>query len=131
MIDIPAECRRIFAEASISTAAIDGRVSPALAFEGATVLGFVVIFRDPATLLQQWRSDVESLISSHQFGLRRAQLKAWNAYVILLAQAPATYAEQVALSAIEEDLTGMRKLASGGIADIDSLREALVPLLPI
>src|SRR5208282_618276 len=52
-------------------------------------------------------------------------------YVILLAQAPANYAEQVALSAIEEDLTGTRKLASAGVEDTESLRKGLIPLLPI
>jgi hypothetical protein len=64
-------------------------------------------------------------------GFRRAQAKAWNAYSVFLATDPANYGEMVALNAIEEDLTGTRKIARAGIGDIEQLRAALLPMLPI
>lgn len=130
MIDIVSECPRLFAEADITTspAALD---LPALSFEGATILGFLLAYRDAAELLARWRQDTGVLIAAHQFGLRRAREKAWNTYLILLAGGAPHYAEQVALSAIEEDLSGTRKIARAGIVDLDSLRSALLSLLPI
>ncbi len=130
MIDIIAECPHLLAEADIaaSPAAAD---RPALIFEGATVLGFLLAYPDAAALLAGWRQDAGALVTAHQFGLRRAQAKAWNTYVILLAGGAPAYGEQVALSAIEEDLGGTRKIARGGIIDLDGLRSTLLPLLPI
>jgi hypothetical protein len=37
----------------------------------------------------------------------------------------------VALNVIEEDLTGTWKIARAGIGDVEQLRAALLPLLPI
>jgi hypothetical protein len=50
---------------------------------------------------------------------------------VFLGEAEANYGERVALSSIEENLTGTRKLARAGISDSESLRAALLPLLPI
>jgi len=82
-------------------------------------------------LLQRWRADDSALISQHQLSLRRAQAKAWNAYTVCLAVNAASFGELVALNAIEEDLTGTRKIARAGIGDLEELRAALLPLLPI
>lgn len=130
MIDILAECPRLLAEAGIGSMPVSsGR--PALVFEGATVLGFVLVYPDPQALIAGWKFDGDALVSAYQFGLRRAQTKAWNTYLILLAARSPTYGERVALSAIEEDLSGTRKIAQGGVVDVDILRQALLPLLPI
>lgn len=130
MIDILAECPRLLAEAGICSVPVQSGHS-ALVFEGATVLGFVLVYPDPEALIAGWKSDGDALVSAFQFGLRRAQTKAWNTYLILLAERSTTYSERVALSAIEEDLSGTRKIARGGVTDIDNLRQALLPLLPI
>jgi hypothetical protein len=71
------------------------------------------------------------LVAENQLGLRRAQSKAWNTYTVFLAVAKANYGQRVALSSIEEDLAGTRKLARAGISDSEDLRAALLPLLPI
>jgi hypothetical protein len=131
VIDIAAECHRLLGEAGITTSDLRGSGRRALAFEGGTVLGFALIYQNVDELRQQWRADSDSLIAAHQLALRRAQAKAWNTYLILLAHETASYAAQVALSAIEEDLTGTRKVARGGIVSADALRIALLPLLPI
>lgn len=130
MINIVAECPHLFVEAEIATSLVAAD-HPALAFEGATVLGFLLAYPDAAVLLACWQRDAGALVAAHQFGLRRAQAKAWNTYMVLLAAGAPTYGEQVALSAIEEDLGGTRKIARGGIVTLDSLRSALLPLLPI
>jgi hypothetical protein len=132
MIDLLGEAQRLLNGSDIATTIVE--IPPdrkALAFESVTVLGFVLAYPDPATLLQRWRADDSALISQHQLSLRRAQAKAWNAYTIVLAADAASYGELVALNAIEEDLTGTRKIARADIGDIEQLRAALLPLLPI
>jgi len=61
--------------------------------------------------------------------LRSAGDKAWNLYVVLLADEPGTFGQRIALCDIEENLVGTRKIARAGVADSDSLRNALLPLL--
>lgn len=103
----------------------------ALAFEDATVLGFIFSYDDVSSLMLEWSVDADKAISTYQFGLRKASLKAWNAYIILLASGAADYAQTVSLGAIEEDLAGTRKIARAGVNDIADLHAALLPLLPL
>ena len=131
MIDLLDETQRLLTGLGLATRVTEAPHARALAFENATVLGFVITYGSPASLLASWRADDAALISEHQLGFRRAQAKAWNAYSIFLASDPANYGETVALNAIEEDLTGTRKIARAGIGDIEQLRAALLPLLPI
>jgi hypothetical protein len=131
MIDLLEESERLLKSAAISTHRIETIPGGALAFEGTTVLGFVVAYEDCSQLIERWSPDAKALVMENQFSLRRAQEKAWNAYMVFLAVAGANYGDRVALSAIEEDLTGTRKLARAGISDTEGLRTALLPLLPI
>lgn len=131
MIDLLDECERLLSGLDISTSFIETPHAKALAFEGVTVLGFIIAYASPTFLLENWRADNAALISEFELGLRRAQAKAWNAYSVFIAADPANYGDTVALNAIEEDLTGTRKLARAGIGDIEQLRAALLPLLPI
>jgi AAA domain len=96
-----------------------------------TALGFIIPYPGAASLLESWSADAAALISEHQLSFRRAQAKAWNAYTIFLTAASANYGELVALNVIEEDLTGTWKIARAGIGDVEQLRAALLPLLPI
>lgn len=104
---------------------------PALAFENSTVVGFLFAYETARDLLDIWAENADAAISANQFGLRRAGQKAWNAYLILLAAGEADYAESVALSALEEDLTGTRKIARAGVKEIADARAALLSLLPL
>ena len=121
MIDLIEESERLLRTAALSTHLIETSRGTALAFEGTTILGFVMSYRECAELIEQWSADASALVAENQLSLRRAQDKAWNTYTVLLAAAEAGYGQRVALSAIEEDLTGTRK----------RLRAALLPLLPI
>jgi hypothetical protein len=131
VIDLLEESERLLQSAGMSTHLIDTTRGKALAFESETVLGFLVAYADCGQLIERWSADTEALVTENQLGLRRAQSKAWNAYTVFLGTAEANYGERVALSSIEEDLTGTRKLARAGISDSEALRAALLPLLPI
>lgn len=102
-----------------------------LMFENDSILGFVVGFPDASTLLEQWQSTSQRVLRSQQLALRRAERKAWNAYLVLLAEAPGDFGQNVMLGAIEEDLVGTRKIAWAGITDAEHVRDALLPLLAI
>ena len=130
MIDIIGTSSALLQETGFSTrrATADRDI---LLFENALVLGFLIAYPDPATLLGKWVEDSSRVISANQFSLRRAGEKAWNAYVILLAAADGDYAQATATAAIEEDLTGTRKIVRCGIKDTDDVRAALLPLLPL
>jgi hypothetical protein len=118
-------------EAGYSVAALDEPSVKYLTFEGNTVLGFVLEYPDTRSLIANWRSHSQQVLKAAQFGLRRAEGKSWNAYLILLAAEPADYGASAMLSAIEEDLTGTRKIARAGIGDEEDARGALLPLLAI
>ena len=123
------DSERLLSEAGLATAVTGG--GAVLSFEGETVLGFVIAYETPGNLLEQWQPDVQRVVAENQLGLRRAQLKAWNTYVILLSAAEASYPELVAMTSIEEDLTGARKIVRGGVSSPDSLQAALIALLPL
>jgi hypothetical protein len=131
MIDLLEESRRLLNASNILTNVIDTARGKGLAFEGVTALGFIIPYPGAASLLESWSADAAALISEHQLSFRRAQAKAWNVYTVFLAADSANYGELVALNGIEEDLTGMRKIARAGIGDVEQLRAALLPLLPI
>lgn len=123
------EAQRLLSEAGLATdMPDDGAV---LSFEGETVLGFVVAYETPAELLDRWKADVAEIVGRNQVGLRRAQRKTWNAYVVLLASGAASYPQTVAMAAVEEDLTGARKIARGKASDPEALQSALIALLPL
>ena len=108
---------------------LDG--TPARAFENDTLLGFVFAYDTAGELIARWRSDTDGIVKQRQFQLRAAGIKAWNTYVLLLAYKRAGYAEAVALSSIEEDLAGLRKIARAGCMHASDVLRALLPLMPL
>src|SRR3546814_16237775 len=81
--------------------------------------------------MESWSKDSDQAISTYQFGLRRSGTKAWNTYLVLLTPESADYAKAVSLGAIEEDLSGPRKIARAGIQNPADLSDARPPLLPL
>ncbi|RYD68595.1 MAG: hypothetical protein EOP58_00090 [Sphingomonadales bacterium] len=116
-------------EAGYSVAALTEADIRYLAFEGDTVLGFVLAFDDADVLIERWHQDSQRVLKASQFGLRRAETKSWNAYVVLLTDGPSDYASTIRLGTVEEDLTGTRKIARAGVVSDDDMRGALLPLL--
>lgn len=129
MTDILNKSAEVLAGAHFSTreTSVDDR--PALLFEDTTVVGFLLAFENPRDLVKYWAEATDHVVKHHQVGLRRAGRKAWNAYFILLAKSEAGHAELAALSAIEEDLAGTRKIARAGISSVADVEAALLPLL--
>jgi hypothetical protein len=95
MIDLLEESERLLQSAGISTHLIEAIRGKALAFEGETVLGFVVAYEDCTQLIERWSTDTDALVTENQLSLRRAQSKAWNAYTIFLSAAEASYGDRV------------------------------------
>jgi len=131
MIDILLMSSELLTEAGFTTSRISVSGREALVFEDSTSLGFLFEYADPSELMKSWASDTGRAIADQQLGLRRAGQKAWNTYTIVLAGQPANHQDLVALAAIEEDLSGTRKIARAGVQTSADLRVALLTLLPI
>lgn len=102
----------------------------ALAFENATVLGFVLAYQTVDELIGRWKPDGDRVAMKHRKSLLAARDKAWNVYLILLAQERASFGQALALGLIEEDLEAMRKITKAGVSTTEDVRTALLPLLP-
>ncbi len=131
MIDILTTSAGLLKDAGFSVQSISVAGRSALVFEDTTVLGFLFTYDTPSQMIEFWARDADGVVANHQFGLRRAGQKAWNAYLVLLASSAADYRDSAGLNAIEEDLAGTRKIARANIADIADVRAALLPLLPL
>ena len=99
--------------------------------ENGTLLGFVIAYDTAGDLLSHWSDDTDRLVAQRQFQLRAAGIKAWNIYVLLLTPERANYAQAVALSSIEEDFAGLRKIARAGCKHGPDILRALLPLMPL
>ena len=130
-MDILAGSADLLKAAGFATRTAHANSRPTLLFESETVLGFIFAYGTLVELAGNWQKDATTAISEHQFGLRIAAQKAWNTYVILLVAGSAKPSETAMLAAIEEDLSGTRKIARADVSDSASLNEALLPLLPI
>lgn len=131
MIEIQQSSSELLKEAGYSAEQAHIGKREALVFEGDTVLGFLFVYDSSADLMKSWSSDSDMAISTYQFGLRKSGTKAWNTYLILLTPELPDYGRAVSLGAIEEDLSGTRKIAKAGIRDLTDLGAALLPLLPL
>ena len=110
---------------------LETQEGPITTFENDTVLGFVLHFHDAATLIEEWRTSSLHVLDDARLSLRQAGAKAWNTYLVLLADEAGDYGENLTLGSIEEDLVGTRKIARAGVAHAEELRAALMPLLGI
>lgn len=131
MIDLISSSTDVLSRASFSCRSVSQYEPNCLVFEDATSLGFLFAYSDASKLIESWARDSEKVISAHTFPLRRAAQKAWNTYVVLLAHGEVDLAQAAALSAIEEDLTGTRKIARAGMRNFADVQAALISLLPL
>lgn len=108
---------------------VDYHDGPVLLFENDSILGFVLFYADVVTLLERWKPSSLGVLQNAKFALQRAERKAWNAYLVFLAESDGDYGQNIMLCAIEEDLVGTRKIARVGIKSAEDMRVALLPLL--
>ena len=114
-----------------STGVMNTSIGDVTIFENESVLGFVILYPSAATLVENWKRESELVLQAAQFSLRQAGTKAWNVYLMLLAEEPGSYGENISLGGIEENLVGTRKIARSGVSNREELRAALLPLFPI
>lgn len=131
MSETIAAAEELLREADYDVGSISTLEGHFMTFESDSILGFVACYRDAASLLENWRMASAKILESAKLALRRSETKAWNTYFVFLAEAPGDYGQNIALGAIEEDLVGTRKIARAGVATIQELRSALLPLLPV
>ncbi|MER8589595.1 hypothetical protein NKH19_31120 [Mesorhizobium sp. M1338] len=131
MTDLIEEAARLLQDAGFEIQPVDIDGLSARVLENDTLLGFVLVYDTAGDLLARWSGDTDRLVAQRQFQLRAAGTKAWNSYVLLLARDRANYAEAIALSSIEEDLSGLRKIARSGCEHGSDILRALLPLMPL
>jgi hypothetical protein len=131
MTNIYEEASRKLQEALFDVTGAPVEHGNALLFENDTVLGFAFLYDTAADLISRWAADADGLIATRRFQLKAAGNKAWNAYALLLAAEPPSPIDAVALSLIEENLAGYRKIARAGCGNLADLNRALLPLLPV
>ncbi|MFA3919129.1 hypothetical protein [Ruegeria hyattellae] len=131
MTDIIEMAKQQLVDGGYSVKTTDDNDGPVLLFENDAVLGFVLCFPDAGIMLERWKEISQRIFTCEQFALRRAESKAWNAYLVLLTSTPGDYGENIMLGGIEEDLVGTRKIARAGVADAGDVCSALLPLLAI
>ena len=131
MTDLITLTEHILSAADFEMQRLSHTSSPSLAFENSTILGFVYTYTTPLDLLGTWQHDHDEALQRLSFMFRRAEQKAWNAYAILLAEANADTKTAYVLHAIEEELSGTRKIARAGMRNVEDVRACLLPLIPI
>ena len=126
-----ATLRTLLSDAGYSIGDLNELDGTVITFENDTILGFVLLYPDATKLINSWKTDSARVFGKVQSALRQAGEKAWNAYLVLLADTSGNYEQIIALENIEEDLVGTRKLARAGVEVPDELRNALMPLLSL
>ena len=84
-MDILKAAADLLSDANFSTKPIAIGDRQALAFEDTTILGFLFAYGKLSELLERWNDESPKAISAYRFALRRADQKAWNTYIVLLA----------------------------------------------
>lgn len=130
-MDLLSNCSAILGPAGFATRLDESSGRSVLLFENDTVLGFLLAYPTTAELIANWQQDSTAAINKNQFALRLASQKAWNTYVVLLAERLDSPTHLTALTAIEEDLSGTRKIARAGVSDNSAVSEAVLTLLPL
>jgi len=100
-------------------------------FEDAAVLGWLVVYLTAEEILSEWRDAQDAFLREYAVELRRTPEKAWNMYLVLLTAEQPSPITRRRLGAVEEDFSGMRKIAGAGIALPADVFHALAPLLPL
>jgi hypothetical protein len=131
MIDLIASSMAILNKAGLNTEPLSLADRSGIAFESHTVLGFLLAYDNPDELIAHWDQDSTRLVAMHQLALRRAGVKAWNTYTVFLTSGRVDQVRTAALTAIEEDLSGTRKIVRASINDLYDLHSALLTLLPL
>jgi hypothetical protein len=131
MIDLRSAIQVILQESGYRTSLVSVDSLVSVCFEDDAVLGFACVFDDVATLLARWQILETALLAQHAPRLQIAGDKAWNVYCAFLCLGDTTPIEQHEIDWIEENQERTRKIAAAGVAGLEELVEALLPVLPL
>ena len=130
-MDLAKEVEVVLRDAGFETWPWGDGLGPVICFEDETVLGFVHVFTSIQSLLSGWESAEDKALARFNPALRKAGEKAWNVYSIFLSEEDPSSMSFEKINRIEENFRQTRKIAKGGISSTESVRNALLPLLPI
>ena len=103
--------------------------SSVLYFEDSTVMGHVHVLASAEEILQTWEALQDTFLQRNATRLLVDPTKAWNLYTVLIAsQTPPPDLDR-ALSSLEDDFRGTRKLARAGVLTKPDIATALAPIL--
>ena len=100
-------------------------------FEDTAILGLLVVYPTAENIASEWRNTQDAFLREYALELRRSPEKAWNTYLVLLTAEQPTPVTRRRLSVVEEDFSGMRKIAAAGVLSSADVSHALAPLLPL
>jgi hypothetical protein len=130
-VDIEATADRLLRDSGYNTQPWISSSFNALLFEDSSVLGFVFVFADAQSLLDEWRSREHELLANYSLAFRNSGDKAWNIYSVMLSEDASSPELERSVSRIEENLKFTRKIARSGVTTANGLKNALYPLLQI
>lgn len=103
---------------------------PIVCFENSVLIGFVYVFLNSESLLNDWAEVQQKVLKHFSPTLRNLGSKAWNVYsVFLTTESSDAFTHRI--ERIEEDFTLTRKIARNGIQTTADLNRALLTLLPL
>ena len=105
--------------------------SSVLYFEDSTVMGHVHVLASAAEILQTWETLQDTFLQRNTSRLLVDPTKAWNLYTILLASPTPPADLDRALSSVEDDFRGTRKIARAGVLTKHDIATALSPILSL
>ncbi len=100
-----------------------------IAFENSLNFGFVFFYDTSADLIERWKEQSDECFSVYRLQIQKSGRKSWNAYAAFLCSETPSDRDFRKFSEIEENLSGVRKLARAVVASADGVRHALQPLL--
>jgi hypothetical protein len=98
-------------------------------FEDETLFGFVKIYLDPGEIASDWEKQQDSFLTKNARRIRANLPKSWNAYSVFLSPGAPSPDVRIALSQIEDDFRGTRKIARSSLTTLEDLQRALYPLI--
>jgi hypothetical protein len=131
MIDLLSTAQILLRDADFTTRLDSLDQKNLVCFEDDTLVGFCYEFKDPQSLLAEWKARESSILTRFASSFRSAGDKAWNVYCAFLCESPADPVQTREVHWIEENLERTRKIAACGIGTRDELVRVLLPLLPI
>jgi|TARA_Y100000815_G_scaffold263583_1_gene278315 hypothetical protein len=129
LLDVVELTNEVLRSNGYETFDIDQEEVGSIGFENEINFGFVLFYKTPPALVENWKQDSEALFGRYRFQIQRGGSKAWNAYSVFLCGGKPSRSEALSFSDIEEDLSGSRKLARSAVGSDDSIKIALQPLI--